>query len=188
VNGLAFSADGRRIASAGDDGTVHVWDPDTGQEALILKGHADAVTSAAFRPDGELIVSVSSGAHGLVWEAPSHYPPGPGRGPPTESPPNQGREGEVPTVGPGASEPRFAPNLGIYYEVIRYTGGTFGARLTRYPVPGSPAAQLRLKPGDIIGMMDELPFRSHQDVLNHKAQTSILFINVRSGKLERANV
>jgi dipeptidyl aminopeptidase/acylaminoacyl peptidase len=57
VSSVAFSRDGRRIASAGVDGTVRVWDAATGQEALTLRGHPGGVTSVAFSPDGRRIAS-----------------------------------------------------------------------------------------------------------------------------------
>ena len=47
---MAFSPDGTRLASAGSDGTVKVWDAATGQEALTLKGHTDAVTERGVQP------------------------------------------------------------------------------------------------------------------------------------------
>ena len=49
---VAFSPDGRRLASAGDDGTVRLWDPATGAELATLTGHTGRVTAVAFSPDG----------------------------------------------------------------------------------------------------------------------------------------
>ena len=47
-----FSPNGSRIASAGFDGTVKVWDVATGQATLTLAGTSGLVSSAAFSPDG----------------------------------------------------------------------------------------------------------------------------------------
>ncbi len=87
--------------------------------------------------------------------------------------------------GPATS---FAGNLGITYEQVNYDNGTFGARLTQDPTPGSPAAQLQLEPGDTIFELDGLRFRQHQDVLNHTAWTAMRFINVRTNGVQSATV
>src|SRR3989454_7708618 len=65
---VAFSPDGKRLASASMDQTIKVWDTATGQEALTLKGHTDAVWSVAFSPDGKRLVSASDDQTIKVWD------------------------------------------------------------------------------------------------------------------------
>jgi WD40 repeat protein len=71
VDGLAWSPDGRLIASASYDNTVQVWDIATGGQAstLIYRGHSDHVRAVAWSPDGKLIASASADRTVQVWNA-----------------------------------------------------------------------------------------------------------------------
>jgi WD40 repeat protein/serine/threonine protein kinase len=69
VLSLAFSPDGKRLASAGADRTVRVWDTATGQEVLMILGHAGGVIQVAFSPDGKRLASSSPDRSIKVWSA-----------------------------------------------------------------------------------------------------------------------
>jgi len=69
IRSVAFSPDGRRIASCSRDETVRVWDAATGKELLTLDGHHDGVWSVAFSPDNKRIVSGASNRRLKVWDA-----------------------------------------------------------------------------------------------------------------------
>jgi eukaryotic-like serine/threonine-protein kinase len=70
VLGVAFSADGARVASGGQDGKVKVWDAATGKQLpLNLKGHSAGVTSVAFSRDGKLLASASNDKTVTIWDA-----------------------------------------------------------------------------------------------------------------------
>ena len=64
---LAFSADGRLLASGGFDSTIKLWDVSTGQELRTLKGHSGGVNALDFSPDGKLIISGSDDGSARLW-------------------------------------------------------------------------------------------------------------------------
>ena len=49
---MAFSPDGRRLATGGEENTVKIWDVQTGRELHTLRGHNGDVYAVAFSPDG----------------------------------------------------------------------------------------------------------------------------------------
>jgi WD40 repeat protein len=67
VFSVAFSADGRQLASASRDGTVMVWDWAGGQELATLRGHAGPVHAVAFSPNGWL-ASASDDRTVKIWD------------------------------------------------------------------------------------------------------------------------
>jgi WD40 repeat protein len=67
VTCLSFSPDGRRLATAGTDKRVMVWDLDSGRELLTFLGHRNLVICVAFSPDGTRLASGSRDGSIRVW-------------------------------------------------------------------------------------------------------------------------
>jgi tRNA A-37 threonylcarbamoyl transferase component Bud32 len=68
VFSVAFSPDGQRLASARGDGTIGLYDVNTGEEIQTLQGHTDYVFSVTFHPDGNHLASASKDRTVRVWD------------------------------------------------------------------------------------------------------------------------
>ena len=66
---VAYSPDGRTLASAGHDQTIRLWDVATGRESQVLRGHADAVLDVAYSPDGRTLASAGLDRTVRLWDA-----------------------------------------------------------------------------------------------------------------------
>src|SRR5436305_2945496 len=70
VNSVAFSPDGKILASGSGDKTIKLWNVTSGKELHTLQGHADVVFSVAFSPNGKTLASGSFKAIKL-WDVAS---------------------------------------------------------------------------------------------------------------------
>ncbi|MGA9773451.1 MAG: caspase family protein [Blastocatellia bacterium] len=69
VMAIAFSRDGRTIATGSFDATIKLWDAATGRELKTLAGHTFAVNAIDFSPDGRFIVSGSEDGSSRLWDS-----------------------------------------------------------------------------------------------------------------------
>jgi tricorn protease-like protein len=68
VNAVAFSRDGKMLASACADGSVQLWDPTTGKLLRHLGKHRGAANSVAFAPGGKLLASAGEDNLLMIWD------------------------------------------------------------------------------------------------------------------------
>jgi WD40 repeat protein/serine/threonine protein kinase len=69
---LAYSPDGRHIATGTADAAVRVWNAETGYLVGALLGHTGTINAVAYAPDGNRIATASEDATLEIWEPPGH--------------------------------------------------------------------------------------------------------------------
>ena len=65
----AYSPDGKRIATTGQDKTAKIWDANTGELLMTLTGHTDEVTAISFSPDGRRVATSSVDQTAIIWDS-----------------------------------------------------------------------------------------------------------------------
>ncbi|MFN0054363.1 MAG: protein kinase domain-containing protein [Planctomycetales bacterium] len=68
VRSVRFSADGKRLVSAGHDNTVRLWDVSEGELETTIRGHGSWVRAAVFSPDAQRILSVGHDQQARLWK------------------------------------------------------------------------------------------------------------------------
>ncbi|HZM99569.1 MAG TPA: WD40 repeat domain-containing protein, partial [Pyrinomonadaceae bacterium] len=68
VSKVAFSRDGKVLASAATDNSIKIWDAATRNELRTLTGHTSNIESMDFSPDGRLLASAGEDGSTFLWD------------------------------------------------------------------------------------------------------------------------
>jgi WD40 repeat protein/serine/threonine protein kinase len=74
VQDVAFTRDGRMLASGGHDGTIRLWEVATGREVRTLTAESDPIYCVAFRRDARILAAGSDSGLVTLWEVATNQP------------------------------------------------------------------------------------------------------------------
>ena len=73
ITSASFSQDGTTVATGEEDGTIRLWDPETGTNTAVLRGHPDIVNSVSFSHDGSILAAASGDGSVGLWDPARGY-------------------------------------------------------------------------------------------------------------------